>query len=113
MGEDQPGEGPRQGRVLEADQLEDRLGVDKGVSPADASATKVFGTELATEAYRLLMECVGDDATLTGESTGSIVRGRLERAYRGALILTFGGGTNEIQRDIIAMVALGLPRSPR
>ena len=88
-------------------------GVDKGVSPADASATKVFGTELATEAYRLLMECVGDDATLTGESAGSIVRGRLERAYRGALILTFGGGTNEIQRDIIAMVALGLPRSPR
>jgi 3-oxocholest-4-en-26-oyl-CoA dehydrogenase alpha subunit len=88
-------------------------GVDKGVSPADASATKVFGTELATEAYRLLMECVGDDATLTGESPGSIVRGRLERAYRGALILTFGGGTNEIQRDIIAMVALGLPRSPR
>jgi 3-oxocholest-4-en-26-oyl-CoA dehydrogenase alpha subunit len=88
-------------------------GVDKGVSPADASATKVFGTELATEAYRLLMECVGDDATLTGESPGSIIRGRLERAYRGALILTFGGGTNEIQRDIIAMVALGLPRSPR
>jgi 3-oxocholest-4-en-26-oyl-CoA dehydrogenase alpha subunit len=88
-------------------------GVDKGVSPADASATKVFGTELATEAYRLLMECVGDDATLTGGSPGSIVRGRLERAYRGALILTFGGGTNEIQRDIIAMVALGLPRSPR
>jgi len=88
-------------------------GVDQGVSPADASATKVFGTELATEAYRLLMECVGDDATLTGESPGSIVRGRLERAYRGALILTFGGGTNEIQRDIIAMVALGLPRSPR
>ncbi len=88
-------------------------GVDKGVSPADASATKVFGTELATEAYRLLMECVGDEATLTAESPGSIVRGRLERAYRGALILTFGGGTNEIQRDIIAMVALGLPRSPR
>jgi 3-oxocholest-4-en-26-oyl-CoA dehydrogenase alpha subunit len=88
-------------------------GVDKGVSPADASATKVFGTELATEAYRLLMECVGDDATLTGGSPGSIIRGRLERAYRGALILTFGGGTNEIQRDIIAMVALGLPRSPR
>lgn len=88
-------------------------GVDKGVSPADASATKVFGTELATEAYRLLMECVGDEATVTGDSPGSVVRGRLERAYRGALILTFGGGTNEIQRDIIAMVALGLPRSPR
>jgi alkylation response protein AidB-like acyl-CoA dehydrogenase len=29
--------------------------------------------------------------------------------HRSALILTFGGGTNEIQRDMIAMLALGLP----
>jgi alkylation response protein AidB-like acyl-CoA dehydrogenase len=32
---------------------------------------------------------------------------------RAALVLTFGGGTNEIQRDIIAMVGLGMPRAPR
>jgi 3-oxocholest-4-en-26-oyl-CoA dehydrogenase alpha subunit len=88
-------------------------GVDKGVSPADASATKVFGTELATEAYRLLMECFGDAAFVRAGSVGAVVKGRLERAYRGALILTFGGGTNEIQRDIIAMVGLGMPRAPR
>ena len=88
-------------------------GVDKGVSPADASATKVFGTEFYTEAYRLLMECMGEDAYVTGDSPGAVVRGRVERAYRGALILTFGGGTNEIQRDIISMVALGMPRAPR
>ncbi|HEX5267190.1 MAG TPA: acyl-CoA dehydrogenase family protein [Acidimicrobiales bacterium] len=88
-------------------------GVDKGVSPADASATKVFGTEFYTEAYRLLMDCMGDDAYITQGSPGAVVRGRIERAYRGALILTFGGGTNEIQRDIISMVALGMPRAPR
>jgi alkylation response protein AidB-like acyl-CoA dehydrogenase len=88
-------------------------GVDKGVGPADASATKVFGTELATEAYRLLMECVGDEAYVRGGSPGAIIGGRLERAYRGALILTFGGGTNEIQRDIIATMGLGMPRSAR
>jgi 3-oxocholest-4-en-26-oyl-CoA dehydrogenase alpha subunit len=88
-------------------------GVNKGVSPADASATKVFGTELATEAYRLLMECFGDAAFVRVGSTGAVVKGRLERAYRSALILTFGGGTNEIQRDIIAMVGLGMPRAPR
>ena len=41
------------------------------------------------------------------------MRGRIERNYRSDLILTFGGGTNEIQRDIISMVALGLPRAPR
>ena len=88
-------------------------GVKKGVSPADASATKVFGTEFSTEAYRLLMECFGDEAFVTTGSPGSVIKGRIERAYRGALILTFGGGTNEVQRDIIAMVGLGMPRAPR
>ena len=88
-------------------------GVRQGVSPADASATKVFGTEFYTEAYRLLMEVMGEEAYLTGDSPAAVIRGRIERNYRSALILTFGGGTNEIQRDIISMVALGLPRAPR
>ena len=80
-------------------------------SAADASAAKVFGTELATEAYRLLMEILGPSATLRQDSPGALLRGRLERMHRAALILTFGGGTNEVQRDIIGMTALGLPRN--
>jgi 3-oxocholest-4-en-26-oyl-CoA dehydrogenase alpha subunit len=88
-------------------------GVGQGLNPADASATKVFGTEFATEAYRLLMECLGEEAYLDGDSPGAVLKGRIERMYRSALILTFGGGTNEIQRDIIAMVGLGMPRAPR
>jgi hypothetical protein len=32
---------------------------------------------------------------------------------KGGLVLTFGGGVNEIQREIIAMIGLGLPRAPR
>jgi alkylation response protein AidB-like acyl-CoA dehydrogenase len=86
---------------------------DSSPSPADASAAKVFGTELATEAYRLLMEVMGPAATLRAGSPGALLRGRIERMHRSALILTFGGGTNEIQRDIIGMVALGLPRANR
>jgi 3-oxocholest-4-en-26-oyl-CoA dehydrogenase alpha subunit len=82
-------------------------------SPADASAAKVFGTELATEAYRLLMEVLGSAATVRPDSPGALLRGRVERMHRACLILTFGGGTNEIQRDIIGMVALGLPRVNR
>ena len=82
-------------------------------SPADASAAKVFGTELATEAYRLLMEVLGTGATVRQDSPGALLRGRVERMHRACLILTFGGGTNEIQRDIIGMVALGLPRVNR
>jgi alkylation response protein AidB-like acyl-CoA dehydrogenase len=88
-------------------------GVRKGVGPQDASATKVFGTELSIEAYRALMEVIGQESTITRESPGSVLRSRLERMYRSSLILTFGGGTNEVQRDIIAMVGLGMPRAPR
>ncbi|CAJ1495748.1 acyl-CoA dehydrogenase family protein [[Mycobacterium] burgundiense] len=86
---------------------------DAAPSPADASAAKVFGTELATEAYRLLMEVLGTAATLRTDTPGALLRGRIERMHRSCLILTFGGGTNEIQRDIIGMVALGLPRVNR
>lgn len=82
-------------------------------SASDASATKVFGTEFATEAYRLLMEVLGPVATLRTGSPGVALAGRLERFARTSLILTFGGGTNEIQRDIIGMLALQLPPARR
>jgi 3-oxocholest-4-en-26-oyl-CoA dehydrogenase alpha subunit len=80
-----------------------------GLGPAAASATKVFGTELATEAYRLLMEVLGATAHVREGSPGAILSGRIERMHRAALILTFGGGTNEVQRDIVAAAGLGLP----
>jgi 3-oxocholest-4-en-26-oyl-CoA dehydrogenase alpha subunit len=80
---------------------------------ADASATKVFGTEFAVEAYRLLMEVLGARGAVRSGSPGEVLAGRIERAHRAALILTFGGGTNEVQRDIIAAAALGLPLSRR
>jgi 3-oxocholest-4-en-26-oyl-CoA dehydrogenase alpha subunit len=85
----------------------------RGVTPGEASATKVFGTELYCEAYRLLMECLGEEAYVQAGSPGAKLRGRLERMYRSSLILTFGGGTNEIQRDLIATTAMGMPRARR
>jgi alkylation response protein AidB-like acyl-CoA dehydrogenase len=88
---------------------------DRGVplSPAEASATKIYGSELATEVYRSLMEVIGPNAGLTGASDGAVLAGRIERYYRSALVMTFGGGTNEIQRDIIGYVGLGLPAAQR
>ncbi|GAA3385105.1 acyl-CoA dehydrogenase family protein [Cryptosporangium minutisporangium] len=86
-----------------------RTAWEHDLTPAAASATKVYGTELATEAYRLLMEVLGPAATLRAGSPGAVLQGRIERAHRAALILTFGGGTNEIQRDIIAAGGLRLP----
>jgi 3-oxocholest-4-en-26-oyl-CoA dehydrogenase alpha subunit len=86
---------------------------DKGLNPADASATKVYGTELSLATYRLLIEVVGQAGYLPEGSPGAVLKGRLERNARSQTIFTFGGGTNEVQRDIIAMVGLGMPRAPR
>jgi alkylation response protein AidB-like acyl-CoA dehydrogenase len=77
--------------------------------PAAASAVKVFGSELNIEAYRALMEITSARANIGAGDPGAILQGRIESAYRNCLILTFGGGTNEVQRDIIAMAGMGLP----
>jgi alkylation response protein AidB-like acyl-CoA dehydrogenase len=83
------------------------------LSPAEASATKVYGSETATEVYRSLMEIVGPASLVRGGESGAELAGRLERFYRSSLVMTFGGGTNEIQRDIIGYVGLGLPAAKR
>ena len=78
---------------------------------AEASVAKVYGSEFFIEAYRLLMEIVGELSILKNNSELKVLNARLERMYRTASILTFGGGTNEVQRDIIAMAGLLMPRS--
>ena len=90
-----------------------RIASGDGVEPADASATKVFGTEFATEAYRLLTEVIGANGYVRAGSPAAVLHGRVERMARSSLILTFGGGTNEVQRDIIAAAGLGLPLGKR
>jgi alkylation response protein AidB-like acyl-CoA dehydrogenase len=78
------------------------------IDPAGASTIKVFGSELFCEAYRLLLEVMGPAGTIRQGSPGAILRGRVERAYRATLLLTFGGGTNEVQRDLISAFGLGM-----
>ncbi len=84
-----------------------------GLNPAAASAMKVFGTELRIESLRLLMEVVGVAGTLKKGSAGAVLAANLESEYAGATIGTFGGGVNEIQREIIGMAGLRMPRVPR
>ena len=76
---------------------------------AESSAVKVFGSEATIECSRLLMEVLGVRGILAKGTPGAVLRGQAESSYRNALILTFGAGTNEVQRDIIAMAGLGLP----
>jgi alkylation response protein AidB-like acyl-CoA dehydrogenase len=84
-----------------------------GLPPAEASAVKVYGSRFYIEANRLLMEVVGPAATLQKGSRRAVLAGRLERFYRQTLVLTSGGGANEVQRDIICMAGLRMPRGRR
>ena len=83
------------------------------LDPAYASSIKVFGTEFYLEAFRALMEVMGSNAIVKGGSPAAVVQGRIEARTRSMHILTFGGGTNEMQRDLIALFGLNMPPSPR
>ncbi len=88
--------------------------IERGeLPPQEASTVKLFGSEFYVESSRLLMEILGEAGTLQRGSPGAALKGRLERYYRSTLVLTFGGGTNEIQRDIVAMAGLRMPKPPR
>lgn len=82
-----------------------------GLGMGEASAAKVFGTELTQQVARELLDVVGQAGLR--KDTSAPLQGELESAYRFAVINTFGGGANELQRDIIAMAGLGMPRAPR
>ena len=77
------------------------------------SAIKVYGTEFYLDAFRALFEILGPPGYLKAGTPGAVLQSRLEASYRGMLILTFGGGTNEMQRDLITMFSLGFPRAAR
>ncbi|MGW1071986.1 acyl-CoA dehydrogenase family protein [Streptomyces sp. NPDC002537] len=83
------------------------------LTPQDASAVKVYGSETRRDAYAWLMEVLAAAGPLKEGSTGAALHGDLERGYRSAVIFTFGGGNNEIQREIISWIGLGMPRVRR
>jgi alkylation response protein AidB-like acyl-CoA dehydrogenase len=85
----------------------------ESLNPADASAMKVLATEEQVRCLRLLMDVVGVTAAIPDGSPGAVLRGQLEYAYRQAPVGTFGGGVNEVQREIIQVAGLGMPRAPR
>ncbi|MDT0386615.1 acyl-CoA dehydrogenase family protein [Streptomyces dubilierae] len=86
---------------------------DGTLTPQDASAVKVYGSEARRDAYAWLLEITAAPGALKEGSAGAVLRGELERGYRSAVIFTFGGGNNEIQREIISWLGLGMPRVRR
>ncbi|MEU8431409.1 acyl-CoA dehydrogenase family protein [Streptomyces sp. NPDC029216] len=76
------------------------------LAPGDASGVKFLGTESTVEVYRICQEVVGEEALVRGPE--AFLGGELERMNRAAQINTFGGGVSEVQREIVAMMRLGM-----
>jgi alkylation response protein AidB-like acyl-CoA dehydrogenase len=82
-----------------------------GTPVAEASMAKISGTELRSELANAAMDLLGRPGGLSEESgERAPFGGRSEWTFRLAPIFRFGGGTNEIMRDIVASAGLGLPR---
>jgi len=83
------------------------------LTPADASAAKVFGVETQIAMYRLMLSVLGAAGYLGEGSPGAVLQGDVERAGRTAQINTFGGGVVEVLREIVATAGLGMVRQAR
>ncbi len=83
---------------------------DGELTGAESSSIKVFGTERILEVVRLLLGVAGTAGYLVPGSPGALLRGRVEATARQAQVNTFGGGVNEVQREIVATAGLGMTR---
>jgi 3-oxocholest-4-en-26-oyl-CoA dehydrogenase alpha subunit len=83
---------------------------DGTLTPATAAAVKIYSTETVLEVYRLLLDVIGAHGYLKRESPGAVLNAQLEALYRSAVTNTFGGGNNEVLREIVARMGLGTPR---
>ena len=85
--------------------------IDQGEVPTkEGSIAKVYVTELNAHLASVGMEILGLAGQLAPDDPAAPLHGRLQWLYTTAPMQRFGGGTNEIQRIIIAQRGLGLPR---
>ena len=90
------------------------IDVERGRLTADrSSAVKIYGTEAAVRIYERLLGIVGPEGRVRGGQAGAVLHGELERAGRAAQINTFGGGVNEVMRELVAWMGLGMTRTSR
>ncbi|MEQ6900715.1 acyl-CoA dehydrogenase [Nocardioides sp. YIM 152588] len=82
------------------------------IKVADASSSKVFAADQVQHLLADLISLVqrhGDP----GEPATKELLDYLDAQAKRNLVLTFGGGVQEVQRELISMFGLGLPRVPR
>ena len=85
----------------------------KGGAPptTHASQYKLFATELSVRLAHEAMDIAGPGSALRVHTEEAPMKGRSESTYRYTVIDTIGGGTSEVQKNIIARRKLGLPKN--
>jgi len=78
---------------------------------AESSMVKVYGVELNQRVNSSLLQIMGQFGQLQMGSKWAPLKGKVEHAFRQDIVLIFGGGALEIQRNIIAIAGLGMPRA--
>ncbi|QIK76174.1 acyl-CoA dehydrogenase family protein [Nocardioides piscis] len=78
-----------------------------------AGAAKVYGTETHIDLQRSLSFVLGAGGRVRAGSPRAALHGQVEQLSRQGIVNTFGGGVNEVLRDMVATGALGLPRGAR
>jgi alkylation response protein AidB-like acyl-CoA dehydrogenase len=81
------------------------------VPTAESSMYKLWMTQLGQRVADAALELMGTAGQLKPGEPGAPIGGRFERSYRYTVVDTIGGGTSEIQKNIIARRALGLPQN--
>jgi alkylation response protein AidB-like acyl-CoA dehydrogenase len=90
------------------------MAVEAGELAGDqAGATKAYGTETHIFVQRTLTGILGAAGRIRPESPGAVLYGQIEQLSRQGIVNTFGGGVNEVLRDMVAVQGLGLPRVKR
>lgn len=81
-----------------------------GVPAAESSMAKIHVSELSQRIADSGCEILGLNGQLHADEPRALAGGRMQWLYRLSPMLSFGGGTNEVQRDIIGFMGYGLPR---
>jgi len=82
----------------------------KGAVPTvEAAMYKLYSTELGRRLADFALDALGPEGLLREEAPGAPARGKWEHSYRATVVDTIGGGSSEVQRNIIARRGLGLP----
>ena len=81
--------------------------------PAFACAAKVVGVETLVAICRDLLQVLGLGGLVRYGSEAALITGDVEAQYRRCQLNTFGGGSGEVMREMVAVRGLNMPRTNR